>query len=209
MKIMISDKTKIWFIIIFFVSIIPIRFFAQDSDDIEYKFTQTDSSFTFYGSFKIMVNPKCLLEISFDYEHIRALAINAKEVQLIDQGNNWNRISYIYQEFLFFRNQTVWHRTLNEENQRVEFTLMSSENNLTIMPQMISSSGYYQINEQEEYQVVEYYQQCKITEKLITKLYLNELKDEAIKFMHRFSEYAFAYCTDSTSTNGKNKKQKL
>jgi len=198
---MIPEKIKIWFTILLVVLLIPIKFFAQEPNDVKYKFTQTDSSSTFYGSFKINANPKCLLEISFDYEHIRALAINAKEVQLIDQGSNWNQISYIYQEFIFFKNKTVWHRILNEENQRVDFTLMSSENNQTIMPQMISSSGFYHIKQQEEYLIVEYYQQCQLTQKLITKLYLNKAKKEAIKFIHRFFEYANAFCNNSTSTN--------
>jgi len=199
---MIPEKTKIWLLVLILVLFIPIKVVTtQDSDAIEYKFTQTDSSYTFYGSFKIKANPKCLLEISFDYEHIRALAPTAKEVLLIDQGNNWNQISYIYQEFIFFKNKTVWHRVLNEEDQRVDFTLMSSENNQTIMPRMISSSGFYQIKQEEEYIIVEYYQQCLLTEELITKLYINKTKEEAIKFIHRFSEYAGAFCHNSTSTN--------
>jgi hypothetical protein len=113
---------------------------------------------------------------------------------LIDQGSNWNQISYIYQKFIFFRNKTVWYRILNKENQRVDFTLVSSENNQTIMPRMISSSGFYQIKQQGEHSIVEYYQQCQITEELITKLYLNRAKKEAIKFMHKFSEYASTFC---------------
>lgn len=198
---MILGKIKIWFTIVLVIVIIPLKIYAEEPDDIQYKFTQTDSSYTFYGSFKINANPKCLLEISFNYKHIRALALDAKEVQLIDQGNNWNQISYIYQKFTFFKNKTVWHRILNEENQRVDFTLVSSENNQTIMPRMISSSGFYQIKQQGEYFIVEYYQQCQITEVLITKLYLNRAKKEAIKFMHKFSEYASTFCNNSTSTN--------
>lgn len=198
---MIPDGTKIWFTIIILAFFIPVKVVNQDSDAIKYKFTQTDSSYIFYGSFRIKTNPKCLLEISFDYEHIRALAPTAKEVLLIDQGSNWNKISYTYQEFLFFKNRTVWHRVLNEENQRVDFTLMSSENNQTIMPRVISSSGFYQIKQQQEYLVVEYYQHCLLTEGLIAKFYINKAKEEAIKFIHRFSEYAGAYCNSSKSTD--------
>lgn len=198
---MIPERTKIWFTIILLAFFIPVKVVTQDSDAIKYKFTQTDSSYTIYGSFRIRANPKCLLEISFDYEHIRALAPTAKEVLLIDQGSNWNQISYIYQEFIFFKNRTVWHRVLNEENQRVDFTLMSSENNQTIMPRMISSSGFYQIKQQQEYLVVEYYQQCLLTEELITKFYINKAKEEAIKFIRRFSEYAGVYCNSSKSTD--------
>lgn len=198
---MIPEKNKTNFIILIFVLLVSKNVYTQDSDEIEYKFIQTDSSYTFYGSFKIKADAKCLLKISFDYEHIKALAPDAKEVKFLDQGNNWNQISYIYQKFIFFKNKTVWHRILNEEKQRVDFTLISSENNLTIIPRIISSSGYYQIRQQEQFVIVEYYQQCQLTEKLLTKLYVDQAKEEAIKFMHRFSQYANAFCNNSASNN--------
>ena len=198
---MILGKIKIWFTIVLLIGIIPLKIYVEEPDDIQYQFTQTDSSYIFYGSFRINANPECLLEISFNYKHILALAPDAEEVRLIDQGNNWNRISYTYQKFTFFKNTTVWHRILNEENQRVEFTLVSSENNLSIMPRMTSSKGFYQIKQQGEYSIVEYYQQCQLREGLITKLYLDSAKKEAIKFLHRFFKYADSFCNKSESTD--------
>ncbi len=191
---MILRKITIWFIIVLVIVIIPLKMYAEEPDNIQCRFTQTDSSYTFSGSFKINTTLKCLLEISFYYKHIRALALDAKEVQLIDQGSDWNQISYTYQKFTFFKNKTVWHRILHAENQRVDFTLVSSENNRTIMPRMISSSGFYQFEQQGEYFIVKYYQQCQITEESITNLYLNRVEKEAIKFMHKFYEYASTFC---------------
>ena len=198
---MIHGIIKIWFTIALIFVMIPMKIYGEEPDDIQCKFTQTDSSYTFYGCFKINATPKCLLEISFSYNHIRKLALDAKEVLLIDQGSNWNQISYTYKKFTFFKSKTVWHRILNEENLRVDFALVSSENNQTIMPRMISSSGFYQIKQQNEYFIMEYYQQCQLTEKSFTKLYLNSVKKEAIKFMHKFFEYACTYCDNSTSAN--------
>ncbi|MBC8321880.1 MAG: hypothetical protein H8E34_14310 [Bacteroidetes bacterium] len=198
---MLPGKIKIWFTILLVIISNSGILFAQVHDNIICKFTQTDSSYTFKGSFNIKANPECLLEITFKYAHVRALAPDAKEVLLIGEGSNWNQISYIYQEFIFFRNKTIWHRTLDKENKRVDFTLMSSENNTAVMPQMISSSGYYQIKQQEEYLIVEYYQQCILTEESITKLYLGRAKKDAIKFIHKLSEYAETYC--------RNKHQKI
>lgn len=198
---MILWKINMWFTTLLVIVLIPMNLLAQDHNEVKYKFTKTDSSYIFYGSFKIKANPKCLLEIAFRYKHIRALSPDAKEVKLIDQGRDWNQISYTYQKFTFFLNKTVWHRILNEENQRVDFTLLSSENNLSIMPRMISSSGFYQIKQKGDYSIMEYYQQCLLTEVFITKLYLNRAQKEAIKFMHKFSEYTRAYCINSASTD--------
>ncbi len=195
---MIYEKIKIWSTIALIIVLIPARLFAQESNDIKYKFTLADSSYTFYGSFRIKVPPKCLLEISFNYNHIKALALDAKKVRLIDQGSNWNQISYTYRKFIFFKNTTVWHRIFSEEDQRVDFTLLSSDNNRRIMPRMVASSGYYQITREGEYSIMEYYQQCQLTEESITKLYIKKVKKNAIKFIHEFSEYASTFCNNST-----------
>ena len=167
---------------------------AQRSNFINYKFTQSDSNYAFYGSFKIKANPECLLDISFNYKYIKALAVDAKEVVLIDQGKNWNQISFTYQKYNIFKNKSIWHRVLNKEDKKVEFTLLSSHNNSKIMPQILSSSGFYQINKDGEFQIVEYYQECQLTEKVITKLYLKRAKKDAVKFMYLFSEYAATFC---------------
>lgn len=193
-------KYKIWFLITLAVLLMPLKIFAEEVNDIQYKFIQNNSGYSFFGTFRINANPKCLLEISFNYEHIRALAQDAKEVLLIEQGIDWNKISYTYERSLYFENRSVWHRTLNREKQRVNFILVSSENNRTVMPRIISSSGFYQIKLQEDYIIVEYYQECQLSESSLIKLYLNKVKKEAMKFMHDFLVYAKDHCGNITSS---------
>lgn len=172
---------------------------TEERNDVQYKFTQTDSSYTFYGRFIIHADTECLLQIFFNYEHIRALAPDAKEVLLTDEGDDWNKIHYTYQKFNYFENKSLWHRKLDKENQRVVFTLISSENNKTIMPEMISSSGFYQAKQRGNDIIVEYYQQCKITKSSITNMYLSRVKKEAIQFMKRFSKYTNKKCSSLTN----------
>lgn len=195
---MLLIKFQIWFrtliITVLVILLIPPTSLAQIPSPIHYKFTQTDSNYTFYGSFKIKADPECLLDILFNYKHIKALAVDAKEVVLIDQGKNWNQISFTYQKYIFFKNKSIWHRVLHEEDKRVEFTLLSSYNNRKVMPQILSSSGFYQIHKEGEFYLVEYYQECQLTEHGVTKLYLQRAKKGAIKFMHVFSEYAVSFC---------------
>ncbi|MBI9053368.1 MAG: hypothetical protein JEY96_06090 [Bacteroidales bacterium] len=175
--------------------------FAKEPDDIKYTFTQTDSTYSFSGSFKIKANPNCLLDICFQHEHISALAPDAKEVLIKDQGNDWNQISYTYQKFIYFENKSVWNRKFDKENMRVDFTLISSKNNHAIMPKMVSSSGYYQISMKDEEITVKYSQQCQLTKSSITNLYLNRVKKEALQFMYRFLKYANTICNDSLLNN--------
>ena len=65
---------------------------------------------------------------------------------------------------------------------------------------MIASSGYYQVTrEQGKYSIMEYYQQCQLTEESITRLYIKKVKKmPRIKFIHEFSEYASTFCANST-----------
>jgi len=200
-KLLVSNLTLVGFSVLVLSwqnSTIP----AKEENDIHYRFSQTDSSYTFYGSFEINADPKCLLEITFKYEHIAALASDAREVTLIEQGRNWNQIRYTYRKYVIFENSTAWHRKLDEENLRVDFSLLWSENNQSIMPRIISSSGYYQIIPGGDPIIVEYFQYCRLTEEPITQFYLDRVKKEAIDFMHHFAAYALEHCKSSSSNPG-------
>lgn len=194
-----SRKYKIRIVFLFLAKLVPMILFA--SNDIQYTFDQTDSSYSFFGRFVINAEPECLLRISFNYEHIQALAPDAKEVRLINSGCDWNRISYTYHKYIFFENTSVWLRKLDQDKQRVNFVLVSSNNNLAMMPALTASSGYYQIKQVNDYTVVEYYQECRLTEKSITKLYLSRMKGEAVEFINRFAAYASEHCNGSLFTN--------
>lgn len=198
---MTNREIKIMFLITMFSALIPTTVQTAEGNHIHCTFNQTDSSYSFYGSFRIDADPKCLLQISFYYKHIRALATDAKVVLLIDSGSNWNRISYMYQKYFFFENTSVWLRKLNQERLKVDFTLVSSHNNNALMPILLSSSGYYQIKQDKGFAIVEYYQECRLTEKSITKFYLNRMKSEAIQFINRFALYASEHCSRLSLTN--------
>ena len=47
---------------------------------------------------------------------------------------------------IFFENRSTWRRTLNRDSQELVFEMISSENNLKILPEMLSSNGYYRIS---------------------------------------------------------------
>ncbi len=191
-----QKNNKILLLFTWLIIMVRPAIFASGPDDIQYKFTQTDTTLSFYGSFKTNKSPECLLEIFFNYYHIKALAPDIMEVKLIDQGNNWNRIEYKFQKFIFFENISLWHRNLDREKQRLDFILVSSVNSQVTMPKMIASSGFYHVKKQGEDLIVEYYQQCHLTKSFFTNLYLKILKNEAIHFIEKLSEYSNENCSD-------------
>jgi len=78
----------------------------------------------------------------------------------------------------------------------LDFNLVSSVNNQVAMPKMIASSGFYHVKKQGVDLIVEYYQQCQLTKSIITNLYLKILRNEAIHFIKKLSEYSDTNCSD-------------
>jgi hypothetical protein len=185
-------KKRIFFITVFnLVSLLIIA----NNDDIQYEFSQTDSSYTFTSIFKINANKECLIHVFFDFEHIKALAPSAENVKLIKSGSNWNKISYTYKAFIF-SNTSVWSRKINQKASKVNFELVSSTNNNSLMPEMTSSSGYYQITSTNDGLEVRYYQECTLTKSIFTNLYIDKVKSEAVEFMYWLKKYAVSECQD-------------
>jgi hypothetical protein len=170
--------------------------FAQENDGIYSSFSQTDTSFTFYGQFNVVAETNCLINICFNYKHIKALAVDASNVKLIEEGSNWNKIRYTYQIFPFFKNESLWYRTIDRKNSRVDFWLISSKNNNSVMPRIISSSGYYKVNRHNGIITVKYFQMCRLTSSFLTDLYLDLMKKKAIEFLHTFKDYSQKHCSN-------------
>lgn len=171
-----------------------LQVFARESDSVFYSFSQTDTSYTFYGRFSVVAESACVMHICFNYEDIKALAPDAERVELIDEGENWNKIKYNYHQFMFYKNESLWYRTFDRENSRVDFTLISSKNNRPFMPRMISSSGYYKVSQLNGILSVEYYQECSLTKSYLTSMYQSYAKKKAVEFLYLFRDYSQSHC---------------
>jgi len=173
---------------------VPGLIYADSGEDLNYDFYQDDSSYSFRGSFVIEAELACLKSVVFDFEHVAKYAYKAKKIKSVRKGDNWNEISYTYRRYVFFESQTNWHRIFYPERNRLIFELVSSENNLRIMPDIISSSGYYQISPSENAYRMEYFQECHLNTDHIMDSYLRTVRKEAIEFLYEFREYIEKTC---------------
>lgn len=171
-----------------------IQVFAQGEKSVSYSFVHTDTTYSFYGNFRVIACAECLLSVCFNFNDIKALAPDAEEVTLVKQENNTNQIKYTFFQFPFYKNESLWNRTLDQKNSRVDFTLISSWNSHAFMPQMLSSTGYYKITPSDKSTLVEYYQECHLTKNQISGLYLYLVEKKAIEFLYLFSRYAESHC---------------
>ena len=169
--------------------ILPILVYGSMKKELDYEFIQADNYYSFQGSFIIIAEADCLINLIYNFENISKYSSGAKSVELGRRGENWYELTFTYRNFLFLENKSTWRRTLNPDEHKVDFELISNRNNLNIIPKMLSSTGYYQIHHEKQGCRVEYFQECKLTPGLLKYAYINKAKKEAIKFLQEFKEY--------------------
>ncbi len=167
---------------------------ANQENEFNFEFFQNGNYYSFRGTFHVKADPDCLLRVIFDYEHISQYTAGAKSTELLRQGIDCYEIAYTYRKFLIFENKSTWRRTLNRKEQKVIFEMMSSQNNLPLMPQLLSSSGYYQIKSESESYRVDYFQSGKLKDGFLKDRYYAQAKKDAIKFLKEFKQYIETTC---------------
>ena len=181
-------------IIIVTFLILPILLYGSKKKEFDYEFIQKDTYYSFRGSFIVKAEPDCLINLIYNFKNISEYSSGAKSIELVRQGENWYEVTFIYRKLLIFENQSTWRRTLIRDEGKVVFEMISSKNSLSIMPDVISSAGYYQIKNEKDSCLVEYFQECKLKPELLKGTYINKAKKEAIKFLQEFKEYIERTC---------------
>jgi len=173
---------------------LPILLCGSKKKELDYEFIQEDTYYSFRGSFIVKAEPDCLINLIYDFKNISKYASGAKSIELVRQGENWYEVTFTYRKLLFLENQSTWRRTLNRHENKVVFEMISNRNNLNIVPEMLFSTGYYQIRPEKEVCLVEYFQECKITPGFLKDTYINKAKKEAIQFLRVLKEYIEKTC---------------
>ena len=173
---------------------LPILIYGSKKKKLNYEFIQENTYYSFRESFFVKAEPDCLINLIYNFKNISKYTLSAKSIELIRQGENWYEVTFTYQKLLIFENQSTWRRTLNRDEHKIVFKMISNRNNLNIVPKMLSSTGYYQIRPEKEGCRVEYFQDCKLKPGLLKDSYINKAKKEAIKFLREFKEYIEKTC---------------
>lgn len=173
---------------------LPIVLSGSPEKEFDYEFIQEDNYYSFRGSFHLHAESDCVIDVIYDFHNLSEYTLGAQSVERIQQGDNWYDVSYTYRKLFVLKNKSTWRRTLKRDEQKIVFNMLSSENNLEIMPELISSTGYYQIIMEKDGCRVEYFQECKLKPGFFKNMYINMVKQEAIKFFHEFKKYIERQC---------------
>ncbi|MCF7913241.1 MAG: hypothetical protein K9M99_11975 [Candidatus Cloacimonetes bacterium] len=168
---------------------LPLLLSAAKNQDFTYEFHQGADSCTFKGDFIIKAVPDSLLKIVFDFNHIVDYALTAKSLELVQQGENWYDVAFIYQDMLVLENQSVWRRTINRAEKIITFKMISTSNNMSVIPELLSSSGYYQFKPANDGCLVEFFQEFRLSPGLLNEAYYRKAEKEGIKFLRVFKDF--------------------
>jgi len=165
------------------------------SDDIVYQFEHSGNAYSINGSFFAVAERDCLMDVVSRFEHIARYTSGAKSIKVVKQGEGWYDVTYTYRKFVFFEHSSTWRRWLHEEDNEVTFQMLSSRNNLKVMPDVLQSNGYYRIQDEQGGFRITFFQECTLGESVLTEVYLSRVKKEAIQFLHVFKRYVHDCCT--------------
>jgi len=168
--------------------------YAGQPDGLDHEFTEDERQYAFRGSFQVTGTERCLMDVIYDFGHISRYAAGARSIEKGLEGENWYEVTYTYRRYLVFKNRSTWRRTLNRAKGRVDFEMTASENNLGMLPELLASTGYYQLAKETQGYRLEYFQECSISDGAFSARYLKHARKTAIRFLEEFRQYVMTTC---------------
>jgi membrane protein DedA with SNARE-associated domain len=160
---------------------------------VAYELFRDGNLYTFRGSFLTFSDPDCLLDILYDFDHLRKFVTCPNSFSLLQKGDNWHSFCCTYR-VLLSENKLIYRKTLKKEELRVTFEMIAGRQNIKLIPEVLSSSGYYEIMPKKDgYQVV-YFHQDRLSPSFCRDIYLYLAKKEAVKFLQELKNYVEKEC---------------
>ncbi len=173
---------------------LPVILSGSSDNGYDYEFIRADSCCSFRGDFIVKAEADSLVELIYDFDKIAEYAVTVKSLELVRRGEDWYEVAFTYRDLLVFENQSIWRRTINRAEKIIAFELISSWNNSNIIPELMSSTGYYQFKPAKEGCLVEFFQECRLKPGLLNEAYYNKAEKDGIKFLSVFKDFIERNC---------------
>lgn len=163
-------------------------------DDISYEFIESDTFYSFTGSFTTNAKLKCIADITYSPVHRRLYTNDADSIVVKSEGENYYDINLYIQKYQIFRSNSLWRVTIGPDKKMIDFVLVSSDSNFEIDEKLISSKGYYEIVPDNDAFRITYYQECYLKPTILTEIYISLAKNDAMQFISDYKEYLEKSC---------------
>ena len=161
-----------------------------------YEASNVGNNYIFQGKIFVNANVYCVIHIIYDFRHLKHFLTSADSIDLVRQGRNWYEARFTYHHLLF-KNKIIYRRILKQEENKVAFEMVSCEQNSKLLPQILSSNGYYEISTEKGGSWVTYLQESKLEHSTLEwKVFFSETyaKKEAVRFLKNLKKYTEATC---------------
>ena len=166
---------------------------SDELKEVCYDFSQDGTSYTFRGSFFTKITPACLLRVLYGFEHLVKFVTRPDSIVLIREGENWYEVCYTYRGLLL-ENKSTYRKILKQEEQKITFEMIASEQYGPHLSKILHSTGYYEVKTEKEGCLVEYFQEARVESKMLNEIYFHLIKKEAVNFLKDLKQYVERTC---------------
>jgi hypothetical protein len=165
---------------------------------IKYIYIESDTFYSFKGSFHTSVEYQCLMDISYQMKHKKKYNTEVSDMKMITEGKNWYTSMYYFKRYVLLENQSEWLTVRDISRNRVDFKMLKSKSNLDVANIIVSSFGHYQFLPDKTGCRVEYYQEGHTIKGSASKIYLGDAKKEMLKYINSYKVYLSEACKRDT-----------
>lgn len=163
---------------------------------IHYTFIMSDTFYAFSGSFYARVDKNCLMDVSYSAKHKKNYN-EASDIEVITENKDWYVSRYTIKKYLLLENRSEWITVRDNVKGRIDFRMLCNKSSLGVADVVKSSFGYYQFTPYRQGYRVEYYQECRVMNNHLAKIYLESSKDEILKYFTGYKTYLLKICRSS------------
>jgi hypothetical protein len=156
-----------------------------------YTFETRDNSYTFELQFVVAAPPPDVLDMLYRFEHLRAFSSGIGQASLLDEGPDWQIVSFGYATWLW-RLTTTFRRELDVPGGRIRFRMLEARRTGLPIPLPTASSGEYRVRAVDGGSRVTFTQTAQIRDSLLLGPWMSRARTESVRFAESLEAYARA-----------------
>lgn len=184
---------KISYPLILVIMLSCYALFSAEHDGPDYEFTKDENCYIFKGSFRVKGEADSLLLQVFEPAKIIEYSINVSSIEILQQADCWYDVEFLYEDFWVYKNFSTWRRTYNKAENTIYFYLLASEGNMSFIPEIDASEGYYRITPENDECCVEVFVNCCLKAGILKDIYYKKAEEDAVEFLKIFQKFLSAH----------------
>jgi len=162
---------------------------TDQEEKFHFRFAHNKTNYSVYASFPSPLATGDILDILFDYHHVKEFTKSVDSVKMIDEGERWNRLTFRRCE-VFGCVEATYLREVDKNSRRLRFVLEESHTGGdSFIPRVINNSGYYQVKPFNNGSLVEFFQEVDLEDSIFLIVYERWAESSTREFVRDLCEY--------------------